>query len=384
MSEYLSIKTSVIQWACERMGMLYPELASKKEFNNLNKEENGIVKLTMKQLKSLASQLRYPLAYFMLDEPVTDIDTLSINDFRTQKSTRVKTSISLREQVDYCKRQQEWFSDYVRSNDFDSFKYINHFRLNDNPVDAGITIKEHLNINYIFSKNEVDYLTAIKRTLENKLILVITSKVLKQTTHRLDTAEFRGFALTDKYAPLIFVNGNDSPRAQIFTICHELGHICLGLSGVSDISLYNTQKTEKWCNEFAANILMPKDDITVDFNESLGIQDFLKNANKKYHISNEALLVRIYKLHLIKKDLFLKEIKKEEQNYLEKQKKDDKDASGGNYYNNVGSRLSKLLTNALISSTAVGETTLRDATYLLGLKSISVFDRLSRKLGENK
>lgn len=384
MSEFLSIKTSIIHWACERVNVLYTELSSKKGLSSLKNEKNGIVKLTMRQLNKLASILRYPLVYFMLDEPVTDIDKLDIEDFRTSKNQKIKPSINLCEQIDYCKNQQAWFSDYAKINDFVPFKYINHFKLDDCPELSGKVVGDYLHITHSLCKDEGEFLQKIKNILEKNIILVISSKVLKHTNYRLNTTEFRGFALTDSYAPLIFINGNDSVRAQIFTICHELGHICLGLSGVSDVSIHNTKNTETWCNDFAANILMPHDEIISDFEESLDLQDFIKTASKKYHVSNIALIIRIYKLHLIDKEKFSIELDKAEHQYLDYSKNVEKKKSGGDYYNNVGSRLSNLLTKALIASTAVGETTFRDATYLLGLKSISVFEQLSKKLNEGK
>lgn len=386
MADYIQIKTSIIRWACNRIGSLYSELSASKDFKRLSNEKDGAVSLTLKQAEKLAKVLRYPFVYLLLDSPVTDIDKLPIADFRSIEGKEVKPNINLKEQIEYCQNQQDWFSDYVNTCDLDVFKYNGKFSLLDDPQEVGLKLKEFLKITYKLSKNANDYLKRLKIILENNGILVSSSKVLKNTQNRLNLSDFRGFALYDDNAPLIFINGNDSTSAQIFTLCHELGHIVLGQSGVSDVVKNNTKKIEKWCNEFAANILMPKNDVIDTFDQYINISQFLQDATKMFHVSANALLLRIYNLNLIDKDTFDKEWAKAKALYKDylKSLQESNGKSSGNYYKTVNSRLSHRLLQSLISSTSVGKTTFRDAAYLLGLKSVSTFDKLVKNsLGAN-
>ncbi|MGN0902484.1 MAG: ImmA/IrrE family metallo-endopeptidase [Succinivibrio sp.] len=380
MADYIQIKASVIRWACDRIGIIYSELST-RDFKGLEREKDGVVNLTLKQAEKLAKVLRYPFVYLLLDSPVTDIDKLPINDFRSINSEEVRPSINLKEQIEYCQSQQDWFSDYVKNCGIDTFEYNGKYSLNEQPQEAGQQIRDFLKISYKDSKNAKEYLTKLKEIFENNCILVSSSKVLRNTNHRLKLSEFRGFSLYDRDAPLIFINRNDSDTAQIFTLCHELGHICLGESGVSDVARDNIKKTERWCNEFAANILMPKKDVIDVFNRYDTVGHFLESAVKVFHVSVNAMLVRIYNLSLIDKNTFDIEWEKAEEQYHEylNSMHQSKGSSGGNYFHTVRSRSSGLLLQSLISSTSVGETTFRDAAYLLGLKSVSVFDKLVKK-----
>lgn len=320
----------------------------------------------------------------MLDSPVKEIDQLSINDFRTVNSNKIRPSINLKEEIDFCKSQQDWYSDFVRQNDIIPFEYINKFTLKDSSKIAGDSLRKYLGISYERANNPAEYYKFLKSIFENHNILVNTSKVLKHTKNKLSVSEFRGFALTDKFAPLIFVNGNDSVNAQVFTLCHELGHICLGLSGVSDISSKNDFKSEKWCNEFAANVLLPEKDISEDFNKNDDFDEFLEKSIKKYHVSLNALLIRILNLRLISKadfDYYWEQAEIQYRKFLESSNKKT-NKSGGSYYRTVNSRLSRLLTKSLIAATTVGQTTYREATSLLGLKSVEVFCKFVKQNGE--
>ena len=90
-----------------------------------------------------------------------------------------------------------------------------------------------------------DYFKKIVCEVEFIGILVFRNGIVKVNTRRsLDVDEFRGFAIADKYTPAIFINGNDAPSAQLFTLLHEIAHIWIGEGGVSNLA-YPFEKQDR-------------------------------------------------------------------------------------------------------------------------------------------
>jgi len=74
--------------------------------------------------------------------------------------------------------------------------------------------------------------------------------VLQDETLSLDV--MRGFAAMHAQVPVIVVNTRDDPRARAFTIIHEFGHLYLNAVGRRV-----GPETERLCDGFAAEVLMP-------------------------------------------------------------------------------------------------------------------------------
>lgn len=75
----------------------------------------------------------------------------------------------------------------------------------------------------------LDFLSYIMRRAEDLGGLVMQRGIVgNNTRRRLDVDEFRGFAISDSFAPLVFINARDAKAAKNFTIVHELCHLWVG------------------------------------------------------------------------------------------------------------------------------------------------------------
>ena len=198
---------------------------------------------------------------------------MPIKDFRTlNNKVAKKISLNLRDVINQCQLQQDWYIEYAEENELEKCSLVNKSNLDEDPKDAAEKLKIYLNYKEKDLSKADDYRRYLRAVIEQAGVLVfISSTVGNNNTRPLDINEFRGFALSDPYAPLIFINSSDSVSAQIFTMIHELAHIMLGESGISNEAMeeiFVSSQIEKWCNAVAANFLVPEDKLKLLYEQN--------------------------------------------------------------------------------------------------------------------
>ena len=198
------------------------------------------------------------VGYLFLPSPPDE--RVPIPDLRTMAGQGVRRpSPDLLDVIHLCQRRQDWYREYAEQAGEEPLEFYKTATLNTPAEEVadrmGQTLEYRVGDRQA-AKSVDESLRLFIEKAEAAGVLVMASGVVGANTHRkLDPDEFRGFALADPLAPLIFVNSADSKAAQMFTLAPELAHLWLGSSALSDVSLSKatSDRTEQWCNRVAAD-----------------------------------------------------------------------------------------------------------------------------------
>ena len=390
MADKAFITPNVLKWARESARMS-EEIAATKvtvAIDKFKEWEDGTSQPTIKQAQTLAKAYKRPFALFFLPEIPRDFQPLQ--DFRKSGSKSLTTSsiFIIRE----IQQKQTWISDVYSENNEDKLPFVGRFTINDNPQKVAQDILTTLKINPALYKSENPIREWID-SAETKGIFISRTSFIHSRL-KLDSKELQGFAIADTHAPFVFVNSDDWNAPQLFTLVHELAHIWIDETGISnevEPEIKNKDKfnpIELFCNEVAANALMPTEIVlgfdTYSFQSS---KDVFRVA-KILGVSSFALLVRALNLNIISTATYQK-LKREadidfavylKREAEKKAKQKQKENSGGpNYFLLQLNRNSRLFTQTVLDAFRSGfiEPTL--ASNLLNVQ-VNKFQKLESQL----
>jgi len=373
----VEIKPALLQWAIERTGD--QGAALRQRFPHLEAWERSESQPTLKQLEAFAKAACVPVGFLFLPAPPEE--KVPIPDLRTIGGRGVqRPSPDLLDTIYLCQRRQTWYQDYAESIGEEPRGFVGSARLSTSPERVALDMRNRLGFSIqgrVQCPTWTDALRLFIHQAEELGVLVMVSGVVGSNNRRtLDPDEFRGFALTDRLAPLVFINGADTKAAQMFTLAHELAHVWLGESALSNIGPDSApiNKIETWCNRVAAELLVPLPDLR----RELGHDDPLKSVAalaRTFKVSTLVILRRILDAERISRDQFQSAYVAELARLVERPR-----AGGGDFYLTQAARLSRRFARALIASTLEGQTLFRDAYQMLGIKKEQTLRKLGRSL----
>jgi Zn-dependent peptidase ImmA (M78 family) len=121
----------------------------------------------------------------------------------------------------------------------------------------------------------------------------------------------------DDYVPLVAVNTHWDPSARIFTLLHEFGHLISRTSSVCEELVESRRKgtgdpIERWCEQFAADVLLPSDDVErflrqkLEWNGKEELDDLgaASKVARRYRVSLRAAVLCMITIGAAKRSLY--------------------------------------------------------------------------------
>lgn len=336
----------------------------------------------MGQLQDFAIATSAPLGYFFLPEP--PVERLPIPDYRTVSDSVVRQpSGDLLDTIHLMQQRQEWLRDTLIEQEAEPLGFVGSGTLKDVPEAIGQEMRAMLGLDGGWAREVRTWkqaVTELRRAIESIGVMAVINGIVGNNTHRkLDVGEFRGFALSDRYAPLIFVNGADWESAKMFTLAHELAHIWLGQGALSGFErlmpIYN--EIEVFCNTAAAEFLVPQRELREFWPTARRTENPFAAVARCFKVSPIVGARRALDLRLITRDSFFDFY---EEHRARHQGSRRKDAGGGDFYKNQNTRIGARFATEVMRATKEGRLLYRDAYRLTGLHG-ATFARYAKYLG---
>ncbi|MBC6437831.1 MAG: ImmA/IrrE family metallo-endopeptidase [Rhodobacteraceae bacterium] len=368
--------------AVERSGRSRADLLAK--FPKLPEWERGASQPTLRQAQAFARAVYVPVGALFLSRPMDA--PLPIPDFRTLPSRSVTgPSPNLLEAIYTCQERQNWYRDFARATGQPERAFIGGATPATPPAAAAADIGRTLGFTAPPFRGCAIWADALRmfiRHAEQAGVLVMVSGIVRSNTRRrLDVDEFRGFALADPLAPLIFINGADTKAAQMFTLAHELAHLWLGATALSNPNAApEPGRQEMWCNAVAADLLVPMGAFRESLNGDEPRVDALERLARLFKVSALVILRRLLDAGRIDHARF-----DHEWNAEIKRGRDRagqvRQSGGGDFHRTTLSRVGRRFARALITSTLEGQTLYRDAFQMLGISKTETLNKLGHAAG---
>ena len=377
------LNPEMLRWALARSSVSRDDLARsfKKDVVTIEQWLTGETTLTFRQAQKLAKQMRVPFGYLFLEEPPDD--DVPLPDFRRHPAS-TEVSLDLRDVISDVLRKQDWYRDHRAERDEGSIEFVGRFTITSDVNVVAEDIRSALDFETEIrpESQAAAFLRAFVARVEAAGILVMRNGIVGQATNRaLRAEEFRGFSIADRMAPVIFVNNADSNAAQGFTLAHELAHIWIGQGGISDadvtISGEGPGDIEAFCNEVAGELLLPWAALSERWRQrSTAFEDWTSRIAREFHVSSVMVARQLWQHEAIDREQFFDFYNREKQNWTSKQVA----GSGGNYYLTTPIRNSRRLTESVLESVEASETSIREASRLLGVKPANL-PKLEESMG---
>jgi Zn-dependent peptidase ImmA (M78 family)/DNA-binding XRE family transcriptional regulator len=255
------INPELLKWARESISM---DSADAAEHIGVHRDrladwEDGIERPTIVQLRKISEVYRRPLAAFYLPKPPADFHIP--HDFRRLPESKIgRFSPELLTEIRRMQYQREVAIELTEDDERPQDDVVGIARITSGADAVAEQVRQLLGITLAGQtawKDQYKALNAWRRAIEEHNVLVFHFE-------RVEVAEARGLSVAERPFPFIAMNGQDAPRARVFTMLHEFAHVLIDQGGVCD-AIEHRQKhahgpdVEAFCNNVAGTAMVPTD-----------------------------------------------------------------------------------------------------------------------------
>jgi Zn-dependent peptidase ImmA (M78 family) len=376
----VQIAPSVLEWignVAALEGINDELLASLYQWKNNEKTP------TFGQIEDFSKKVHIPLGYFFLQSPPDE--PLPLMEYRTvQSAAKTIPSRDLMDTYYQMSSIQDWMRDYLMDSGSEKRNFVGSGKKEKDPVKIAASIRGITGMPedwYARSKDKNASFKMLRSFFENIGILILQNGVVGQNNFRkLSIDEFRAFTLIDDYAPLIFINSNDTEGGKLFSLLHEVVHIWIGLhSFFNDNSglVLNVNPLEIICNATAAELLVPDAHFVDKWNSQFSV--VVNNKIRDIAEYFKCGVITIARRALDNKYINQTQYEQIISDAIADAKKRERKNGDGNYYNTAISRYGRYFILALDNSIREGKTAYTEAFGLTNTTR-KTFDTLVDKI----
>lgn len=383
-SVQINVEPAILKYARRFSGYSIEESAKKIKIGPevlSDLEVNG-GEMSLVQLERAANLYKRPLVYFLLREVPSDV--VLPKDFRIiYESEDDHLSPKVLLAVRKARYIQSVIKDLNGANIFYSFDKLTLASDIDVAADR---FRKLIDVSIQEQSRWYQPATALRKWKEAVESLNIF--VLQQS---LTDEDVSAFCLADQEPYIISLDSSEHENRRIFSLFHEIGHILLHRSGVCAIDNFSRNssqyiKVEKFCNEFAASFLVPRDNflkneivtklISLPFSR-WDLND-VKVLSLYYRVSQEVIYRRLVTVGALSETEYSSKRAELIKGFEEYKKKPKGKELKIPFYQRVISQNGRAFIGVISSNLSSNRITLADASDYLGISSKHVGDVISK------
>lgn len=376
---------TLIKWARESAGFSPAVAAGQlgiEEDRLLSWEDpNADAAPSIPQLRKLANLFKRPLAVFFMAEVPTGFAVM--RDLRRLPGTGLRHySPQLQMEIRAANERRELALELAADIDENIPKFSLSATGSEDAEMLGLSIRSKFEITTDLQRKWRD--GDGRAAFNGWRARIETAGILVFQTTRFPSEEASGFTISADTLPVIAVNRKDALTRRTFSLLHELVHLMLHLSGVSDLETDanrppEDQRIEVFCNQVAAAALMPKD---VLLSEAV-VKSHAKRATdwsdaeiselaREFNVSREALLRRLLAFQMTTSEFYQAKRNQYLAEYLAKKERQKKEAADQEMKRNMPvetiSNFGRPFVRMLLGNYYQDRITLSEVSGYLGLK----------------